>query len=53
VNVVVGADAVTVGRTVRDRLDRGEHTVAFVGDPDADREPLDQFVRDVVRDEES
>ena len=49
--VVVGTGADAVGRAVRELLDRGEATGAFVGDPDADAEALEEFRRDVIRDE--
>jgi hypothetical protein len=51
VRVAVGQDAVAVGRTVREQLDRGERAAAFVGDPDADGDALEEFLRDVVRDD--
>ena len=50
-STVVGSNADAVGRALRERLDRGEARVAgFVGDPDADRAPLEEFLRDVVGD---
>ena len=49
--VEVGPDAPTVGRAVRDRLDRGERSAAFVGDAEADAATLEEFVGDVIRDE--
>ncbi len=51
VHVAVGPDADAVGRTVREQLDRGERAAAFVGDPDADRDALEEFLRDVIRDD--
>ena len=51
VEVVVGTEADAVGRAVRELLDRGEATGAFVGDPDADAEALEEFRHDVIRDE--
>jgi hypothetical protein len=47
----VGSDAGVIGRIVREQLDRGERAAAFVGDPDADSDALEEFVRDVIRDE--
>ena len=47
--MIVDSDAGVIGRALRERLDRDERAAAFVGDFDADREALDEFVRDVVR----
>jgi hypothetical protein len=49
VNVIVGTEADAVGRTVRERLDRGDPVIAFVGDADADADALEEYVRDVIR----
>ena len=45
--LIVAPRAENAGRQVRALLDDGRHVIAFVGDFEADREVLDEFVRDV------
>ena len=47
--LIVAPDAEIVGEQVRRILDDGGRVAGFVGDFDADRDALDEFVRDVVR----
>ena len=47
--MIVAPSAEIVGRQVRTLLDDGWRVIGFVGDFDADREILDEFVRDVNR----
>jgi hypothetical protein len=49
-STVIGPDAEAVGRDLRARLDRDARVAGFVGDPDADRAALEEFLRDVVGD---
>jgi hypothetical protein len=49
--IIIGPAGETVGRQVRTLLDDGWRVIGFVGDFDADREVLDEFVRDVNRPE--
>ena len=49
--VVVDADADAVGRMLREQLESGARVAGFVGEVESDRDALDEFVRDVVRDE--
>jgi hypothetical protein len=49
--LIVAPAAEIVGRQVRALLDDGWRVLGFVGDPDADREALDEFLRDVHRPE--
>jgi hypothetical protein len=48
--IVVAPTSEIVGRQVRQILDDGARVAGFVGDFDADRDSLDEFVADVVRD---
>jgi hypothetical protein len=47
--LIVAPAAEIVGRQVRVLLDEGCRVKGFVGDFDADRELLDEFMRDVTR----
>ena len=49
--LIVAPAAEIVGRQVRVLLDEGCRVKGFVGDFDADRDALDEFVADVVRDD--
>ena len=49
--IIVGPSAEITGRQVRRILDDGGRVAGFVGDFEADHDALDEFVRDVVRDE--
>ena len=49
--IIIGPDGEIVGRQVRTLLDDGWRVIGFVGDFDADRDILDEFVRDVTRPE--
>ena len=48
--LIVAPDAEIVGRQVRSLLDEGIRVAGFVGDVDADRDALDEFLRDVRAD---
>jgi len=48
--LIVATSAEIAGRQLRDVLDDGDRGMGFVGDFDADRDALDEFVRDVSRD---
>ena len=45
--LIVAPDAEIVGRQVRHILDEGIRVAGFVGDFAADRDALDEFLRDV------
>jgi hypothetical protein len=47
--LIVASSAEIAGRQVRRILDEDGRAAGFVGDFDADRDVLDEFVRDVVR----
>ena len=49
--IIIAPTAGIVGRQVRTLLDDGWTVLGFVGDFDADRDVLDEFVRDVTRGE--
>jgi len=49
--IIVAPAAEIVGRQVRTLLDEGWPVIGLVGDFDADRDVLDEFVRDVTRGE--
>ena len=49
--IIVAPAAEIVGRQVRTLLDEGWTVIGLVGDFDADRDVLDEFVRDVTRGE--
>jgi hypothetical protein len=45
--IIIAPAAEFVGRQVRTLLDDGCRVIGFVGDFDADRELLDEFLRDM------
>ena len=49
--IVVAPAAEIAGRQVRRILDDGGRVAGFVGDLETDHDALDEFVRDVVRDD--
>jgi hypothetical protein len=49
--IIVAPSPEITGRQVRGILDDGGRVAGFVGDLEADHDALDEFVRDVVRDE--
>jgi hypothetical protein len=47
--IIVASSAEIAGQQVRRILDDGDRVAGFVGDFNADRDALDEFVYDVVR----